>query len=239
MLFGEAAIRLPYHIKGTGIPVTDSFGQWVIESLERDAERAEGRQMRQKRKPLVLPRQRPFTERGRFSVNWTPGKPDVPETQVVMMTHRSEGLQRHLLRTSPRRQSGTWGLLLLQNELHGRPETVGTCGRWNVMSTGHALAIEHTDTDSFAWLYVAKEASRRNAPTLRSPACYRDMLIVESAPDPVSRQLVFIAPDVGRYGIIPLKPDAQWSMRANSELINVGGVSYRTEDLLKRLNAGR
>ena len=172
-------------------------------------------------------------------MNWPPGNPDVPETQVIMMTHRTEMLQRHLLRSTPRRQPGTWGLTLLENALHGRPESVGTCGRWDVLSTGHALAIEHGETDSFAWVYIAKEASRRNAPTLRQPVCYRDVIIVESAPDPVSRKLLFIAPDIGRYGSIPLKPDDQWGLRRGSEQISIGGVTYSNDALLERINAGR
>ena len=83
---------------------------------------------------------------------------------------------------------------------------------------------------------VAKEASSEPT-TLRQPVCYRDVIIVESAPDPVSRKLP-IVPDIGRYGSIPLKPDDQWGLRRGSEQISIIRVTY-SNDALERINTGR
>ena len=130
MLFGEEAIRLPYTIKGTGIPVTDSFGAWVLESFERDAERAAGRKGRQRRQPLALSRT-PFTERGRFTVN-DAGQARRPETQVIMTPPTDAPASPAAER---RGDSLERGGLHCSETLHGRPESVGTCGRWTLSDT--------------------------------------------------------------------------------------------------------
>ncbi len=212
---------------GAALPRADASLRWI-----RDVHRGPGPE-----KPL------PFEAVHTFEPIWMPGTPELPESQVVVLSDEADrALMLRMLKrdgSSPQQPGAAdgspLGLLVYRAHVHGRIRPAGQCGRWSLFTTGHAVAAHDTAADSWAWVYVSTERSHPIYASVLSVGCLANVVVVEPLLPKDASKLWVVAPDLGRAGRMPVKPGDRWSFVFDRQQLRVGGGVWALDDLREKL----
>lgn len=228
MLFGASHQRLLRRVDGVATPVVDGALQWLVDWHQQ----------------RVIHESTPMTRIIEYQPRFTPGLPVLPEPQFVVV--QDPGLDPSMTVLTPAGVAGIQGsvvgpraLLLFRAALHDKPTPVARCAKWQLYSTGHAIAAYDPEGKSHAWAYVSTSATHRKRATVYRAECQADVVVIEPERGKDRRELLIVAPDLGRVGRIPMANKVYWTLDRAKRQLKVGGGVYSLDDLRETLTIVR
>lgn len=187
----------------------------------------------------------PFETIRAYRPEWEVGTPELPDSQLVVLRDPDDRalLQRLMTRgdetarkvPTAETRGGPYGALLYRAHEHGTLKPAGLCGRWQLWTTGHAVAAHDAASGTWSWVYVSSERSHPVYASVFSTGCMADLVVVEPFLRTDERALLVIDPDQGRVGRMKMPPDALWSFVPERQQLRVGGGIWALDDLRVQL----
>lgn len=221
LLFGAEHLRALDGDDTLAAPAADGTLRWL-------AQFADGR---------PVGKSLPFDAIHAWDPHWTPGTPELPDSQIAVVDRPRRDRAPRVAgvgsggfdgRSTPER------LLVYRARLHGEVGPAGSCERWDLYSTGHAVATGDRHADASAWIWASRAAPSPTRASVRTVSCAMGLVFLEPARPADDRELLVIAPELGRFGRVPLG-SADWSVNRATRQLHFGDGVADLIDLRDKL----